>query len=90
MSPDPAVVKALTNMPPPKAKREPQSFLGIVNYLSKFSPMTAEVCEPSVNAALMWNRLYQEVYEKAKSLVKEDTCMKYYDVRKPLYLETDA
>ena len=26
----------------------------------------------------------------AKSLVKEDTCIKYYDVRKPLYLETDT
>ena len=22
--------------------------------------------------------------------MKEDTCMKYYDVRKPLYLGTDA
>ena len=42
VGPDLAKVKALTDMPPP-IKRELQSFLGIVIYLSKFSSMTAEV-----------------------------------------------
>ena len=75
--PDPAEVKALMDMAPPKTKRELQPFLGIINYLSKFSPMTAEICEllrrlTSVNAAWTWNRLYQEIYERAKSLAKED------------------
>ena len=46
LSPDPAKVKPLTDMPPSKTKRELKSFLGIVNYLNKFSPMTAEVCKP--------------------------------------------
>ena len=57
--------------------------------------MTVEICEPlwrltSIKAVLTWNRTYQEIYKRAKSLVKEYTCMKYYDVRMPLYLETDA
>ena len=43
-----------------------------------------------VNAAWMWSRLYQHVYERGKQLVKEDMYMKYNDVRKLLYLETDA
>ena len=78
-----------------KTKRELQSFLGIVNYLSKFSPTTTEICEPlkrlnSVIAAWTWYRSYQKIYETAKSSVEEDTCMKTYDARKPLYLETDA
>ena len=78
-----------------KRKRELQSFLGIENYLSKFSPMTMEVCEPvqrltSVVTEWTWNRTYQEIYERAKSLVKEDICMKYFPIRKPLYMETDA
>ena len=34
--------------------------------------------------------MYKEMYEGAKSLAKEDTCMKYYNFRKPLYLEIDA
>ena len=69
--------------------------MGIVNYLSTFSPMPAEVCETldrhsSVNTAWMWNRSYQEVCKKSKLLVKEDMYMKHYNVRKPLFLETDA
>ena len=46
VSPYPSKVRALNDMPPTKAKRELWSFLSIVNYLSKFSPMTAEVCKP--------------------------------------------
>ena len=46
MSIDPRKVQALTEMLPPKTKKELQSFLGIPNYLSKFSPITAEVCKP--------------------------------------------
>ena len=59
VSPDPAKVKELTDMPPPKIK-ELQSFLGVVDYLCNFSATTAEACEPLrrltlVNAAWMWN-----------------------------------
>ena len=69
VSPDQAKVKALMDMPLPKTKRELQLFLGIVNYLSKFSLMTVEVCKPlrrltSVEAEWTWNRTYQEIYEK--------------------------
>ena len=57
--------------------------------------MTAEVYKSvkrltSVNAVWTWNSVYHEIHQQAKSLVKKDTCMKYYDVRKPLYLETDS
>ena len=38
----------------------------------------------------MWNRTYQAMYKRVKSLVKGDTCMIYYNVRKPLYLDTDT
>ena len=46
MSPHPRKLQALIDIPPPKTKRELQSLLGIINYLSKFSPMTAEVYKP--------------------------------------------
>ena len=64
VSPASAKVKALKDMPSPKTKRELQSFLGIVNYLSKFSPMTAEIWEPFRRLTLVkvvWtqNRSYQ-------------------------------
>ena len=33
---------------------------------------------------------YQEIFDKTKSIIKEDACMKFYDEIKPLYKETDA
>ena len=60
MSSDTIKVKMLMDMPPANSKRELQSFLGIGNYPSKFSPMTAEVCKPLqrltyVKAEWKWN-----------------------------------
>ena len=46
IQPDPQKIKLLTNMPVPKKTRELQAFLGIINYLGKFSPGMVEVCEP--------------------------------------------
>ena len=46
VQPDPQKIKALTDMLVPKNKRELQAFLGIINYLGKFSPGKTEVCEP--------------------------------------------
>ena len=56
---------------------------------------TDDVCEAlqkltSVKADLEWNKVYQDLYDKAKKIIKKDTCMKFYDASGPLYLETDA
>ena len=92
---DPQKIKALTGMLAPKNKKELQAFLGIIIYLGKFSPDTAYVCDPlykltSSKVTWTWNASYQELFIKAKSLIKVDKCMKFYDDTKPLYLETDA
>ena len=92
---DPQKVKALTDMPPPNNKKELQVFLGIINYLGKFSPGTANVCHPlhkltSSKMTWTWNASYQALFNKAKLLIKADMCMKFYDDTKPLHLETDA
>ena len=39
VQPDPQKVRALTEMLVPKNKKEMQAFLGIINYLNKFSPV---------------------------------------------------
>ena len=78
-----------------KCKMELQSFLGIVKYLNTFSPTTSEVCKllrklTSVKMDWAWNGMYQELYYKAKNLMKKDTYMKFYNTTKSLYLETDS
>ena len=37
-----------------------------------------------------WNATYQKIFDKAKSIIKEEACMKFYDETKPLNIETDA
>ena len=63
--------------------------------LSKFSPVTAEVCEPlhrltSVKTEWSWIRSYQDLFDRAETLYKKDTCMKFYKKTRLLYLGTDA
>ena len=53
------------------------------------------VCESlrkmtSAKAEWMWNTTYQNIFDKAKAIIKEDACMRFYDKTKPLYIETDA
>ena len=95
IQPDPQKIKALTDMLAPNNKRDLQAFLGIINYLGKFSPGMVEVCDPlqkltSSKAAWTWNTSYQQLFMKVKSLIKVDICMKFYNDTKLLYLETDA
>ena len=95
MQPDLQKISTLTEMLAPKNKKELQAFLGIINYLSQFSPDTSEVCEPlrklmSCKATWTWDASYQQRFEKAKSLMKVEMCMKFYDDTKLLYLETDT
>ena len=79
----------------PKNKRELQTFLGIINYFGKFSPGMVEVCKPlrkltSSKMARTWNASYQQLFNKAKLLIKADVCMKFYDDTRLLYMETDT
>ena len=76
VKPDLHKLKMLTEMPPPKTKKEFQSLLGIVNYLSKFSFSTVNVCESLrqltwSKTERTWNATYQKLFDKTKSIIKE-------------------
>ena len=92
---NPRKEQPLLKMPPPNSKKEMQLFLGILNYLSKFSPITTAVCKPlwkltSVKVEWSWSKMYQDQYDKNKKIIRQDTCMTFYDMPRALYLETDA
>ena len=92
---DPQKIKTVIDMPAPNSKKELQAFLGKINYLGKFSPGTTDVCDPLCKltpskVTWTWIASYQALFNKAKSLIKVDMCMKFYDDTKPLYLETDT
>ena len=71
-------------MPEPKNKEKLQAFLGIINYLGKFSPGMAEVCKllhklTSSKTTWTWNTSYQQLFNKVKLIIKADVCMKFYN-----------
>ena len=82
-----------------KTRKELQAFCGIIDYLSKFSPKTADVCESlrqltSVKTERTWNVTYQKPFDKAKSIIAEDVCMKFMMMpscctQTQMYLESD-
>ena len=45
-NPSDTKVKAITEMPKPENLKDLQTFLGMIQYLSKFSPRIAELAEP--------------------------------------------
>ena len=58
-----------------------------------FFPSAANVCETlrkltSSNTLWTFNASYQTLFDKVKSLIKDDVCMKFYNETKPMYLDT--
>ena len=58
-------------------------------------PMTAELCETlhrltSIKADWTWNRTYQDIFVKVKTIVKRDVCMMFYDAARFLYLDASG
>ena len=93
--PDPSKVSAIKEMPTPQNKGELQSFLGTVTYLSPFIPQLSShtatlrgllktVVEYSSNAT------YQVTFDKFKSLVCEDTTLRYFNMKEPVAIQVNA
>ena len=95
MKPDPRKIDAIKILPEPRTEALLQSFLGIVNYLSRFGPNIAKMtCNLRAllkkNTEFLWLPQHSENF---KCIIQE-LCslkfLKYYDSTKNLYLEVDA
>ena len=71
-----------------------QAFLGIMNYLCKVLLAHVDMWNvrnlTSARTEWPWNETYQKIFDKAKSIIIEEACMKFCDENKPLYKELDA
>ena len=93
--PDPSKVSAIKEMPAPQNKGELQSFLGMVTYLSPFIPQLSSHTATlrgllKTDVEYSWNATYQVAFDKLKSLVCEDTTLKYFNTKKPVTIQVDA
>ena len=95
VKPDPKKIEAIKNLPEPKSEALLQSFLGIVNYLSRFSPNIAKM-KCSLRALLkkgtefLWLPQHSADFKAIVDELCSPKLLKYYDSNKKLYLEVDA
>ena len=82
-------------MPAPTCKKQVQSFIGMINYLSKFSARVSELVEPIGELCkdkVPFNRgpEHQEAFKLIKREIAAAPILAYYKPRKQTVLQTDA
>ena len=95
MATDPAKVTAITEMARPTSKTGVQRFLGMCQYLSKFTPNLSERVLPlrkltKQDAKFIWANTHKSAFQTAKELIATTTVLRYYDVTKPVTLQVNA
>ena len=78
-------------MPAPPNKKQVQSFIDMINYLSKFSARLTEIVEPFRELAkdkvpFNWGPEHQSAFTQMKQEIINDPILAYYNPKK----QTDA
>ena len=75
--------------------KELKSFLGLLNYYSRFLPNLSTLLSPlyqllrkDVNWS--WKKLQEDTFNKAKQLLQSPTLLVHYDCQKEIILSCDA
>ena len=82
-------------MPPPQSKKQVQSLIGMINYLSKFSAHLSELAEPIRELAkervpFNWGPEHDEAFSLIKKELTAAPILAYYNPKKLTVLQTDA
>ena len=91
----PDKIQAVTNMTTPTSVTELQCFLGMCNFLSKFSPRMAESSEPLCQLTcngkpFIWGREHTEAFQLLKREISTAPILRHYNPKKPVVLQADA
>ena len=95
IKPNPKKVEAILQMQPPEDEKQFTSFLGLVNYLNKFSPWLAALTKPlwdliSTKNDFIWSSPQQRAFEKVKEEIQKTTIHRYFEPKEPIVLQVDA
>ena len=82
-------------MPSPSSKKEVQSFISMINYLSKFSPRLTDLAEPireltKEKVPFNWVLEHQESFIMPKNEIVRAPILAYYNPWKETILQTDT
>ena len=95
LSPDNTKVQLIKDWPVPTNHKELQSFLGTVNYLSRFLAFLSDLCAPlqsllKKDTQFVWTSVHQHAFDQIKLHVSNDVKLQFYDANRPLYIEVDT
>ena len=88
-------IRAIQEMLPPQCKKQVQSFIGMINYLSKFSAQLSELAEPirelcKEKVPFNWGPEHGSAFHLIKKEIAAAPILAYYYPIKPTILQTDA
>ena len=88
-------IKAIQEMPVPQCKKQVQSFIGMVNYLSKLSARLSELAEPirdlcKEKVPFNWGLEHDGAFQLIKKEIAAAPVLAYYNPQKPPVLQTDT
>ena len=95
LKPDPKKISAITFIKLHLDVETLCSFLGIVNYLNRFSPRLAEIIEPLQRLTLnhvpfKWSEEQVEAFQRGKTRNHTDRSFEVFDICKNTVLQTNA
>lgn len=88
-------IKAITNMERPKSKKEMETFLGMLAYVSKYIPNVSHESSHLRNlikkdVPWVWDENIEKSFQKVKQILIKNPVLQYFDVNKPVILSVDA
>ena len=95
VKPDPKKVEAIKQWPQPTNVKELQSFLGAINYLSKYIPHLSSLRSTlqtlvKKNSEYVWTPTHDRAFQDIKEAICQETLLAYFDKNLPVFIEVDA
>ena len=87
--------RAIRDAPQPQNVTQLKSYLGLLNYYSRFLPSISTTLQPlymllQKSQPWIWNKPQQEAFESSKEKLLASDCLTHYDLQKPIRLKCDA
>ena len=84
LEPDPGKIAAIVDMSPPTSAQELQSFLGMVNYLGRYTPDLATTTAPlrdliKKDSVFLWVPEHQKAFNNVKEAITAPSTLANFD-----------